>query len=286
MRYPMLLLALLLGGCGQRTASHIAAEKLNAYDVEPASAGASQPQIAYSYSLTYALDDDTVSTVQSRHIALCARLGTARCHVTNSRVTGGPDTDRANRGSTQLLVDARAASRFIANLDSIASAAEGHVVSRATASEDVSRQVVDTAARVRAKQALADRLLALIRTSNGKVGDLIAAEKAFADTQERLDAARGMQAELRQRVAMSAVEITYSTSASDDLIAPLSDSARNAGASFAASIGALLTFVIVSLPWVVLFSIAAWIFRRTVWRRWRRQRDRRRLEAGTAQRPG
>lgn len=281
MRFRALLIVLLLGGCGQN-ASYVAKERLNAYDVEPASAAASRPQIAYTYSLTYALSDGTVAAVQARHIALCERLGIVRCHVTSSRVSGGPDSDGTSRGNAVLLIDARLATRFIANLDFIADSAGGHVMSRETASEDVTKQVVDTDARVRAKQALADRLLVLIRTSNGKVGDLVAAEKAFADTQEQLDAARAIQAELRQRVAMSQVDIVYSTSRSDDLFAPVSDSVRNAGASFAASLGALLTFVIVSLPWIVLFSIVGWVFRRTLWRRWRRRRERKRLEAGSA----
>src|SRR3954470_9761289 len=98
MRWMILALAALTAGCGSHEAQKNAAA-LRTFDLqEPPPAaeivappglveGAAQastpaePQIAYTYSLGYRLAADRVSLVQQRHVALCDRLGAARCHI-------------------------------------------------------------------------------------------------------------------------------------------------------------------------------------------------------------
>lgn len=249
-------------------------EKLGTFDVaEPSrdASAAAAPQIAYSYTVAYTLAGASIATVAARQVALCKALGPARCQVVRTEVTGGGGDDTGMdgagvNGEASLLVDARIAGDLGKRLDAVAAAAGGAVSGRTTSAEDVTKQVIDIEARVRAKQALADRLLGLIRTANGKVGDLVAAEKAYSDTQEELDAARGLQAELRRRVAMSRLAIAYRAQASDDMFAPVRRSAGAAGDSFGASIGFLMTFVVVALPWIALLALLLWIRRRTGWR--------------------
>ncbi|MDF0487207.1 DUF4349 domain-containing protein [Sphingomonas sp. H39-1-10] len=265
-----------LAGCDK--AGHTA--KMNTFDVAaPAADTSGAPKIAYSYSVTYRIDAGSIAGVQAKQVALCTALGGARCRIIKTSV--GTDTiEGGTNGQTSLLVAAGIANGFNAKLDAVVVAAGGTVQSRSTNAEDITKQTIDTDARVRAKQALADRLLALIQHGSGNVGDLVAAEKAYSDTQEEVDAARSLQAELRQRVAMSQIDVDYTSSDPRSIFAPVRRSARTAGESFGNSLAALLTFVIVALPWVALLALLLWLKRRLGWR-WslRKRITRRRTDA-------
>lgn len=270
-----LALAAALAGCSQSDRKSSA--NLATFDVEepaadrpaPAAAAAAAPQIAYSYAFGYTLAPDRVASVQARHAASCRALGPARCIVFATELNReGAD---GARGSTRLVVDARIAPSFGRRLDAVVSGAGGDVASRTVAAEDVTKQIVDTDAKVRAKQALADRLLGVIRNARGGVADLVAAEKAYADVQEELDAARSLQAALRRRVAMSEVEITYDSAAHAGTLAPLRRVAREAGETFVSSLAAALTFVVAGVPWLLILAPLFFLIRGG-WRRWRRRR--------------
>jgi hypothetical protein len=254
----------LLAACSK--AEHRVAEKLNTYDVAPADGTkAAAPQIAYNYTVSYLLDADKIATVQARQVKLCIDLGLARCRIVKTG-TGTNDTDFGATGQASLLIDARIAGEFGRRLDAVVTEVGGAVQGRTTTAEDITKQVIDTGARVRAKQALADRLFGLIQHSGAKVGDLVEAEKAYADTQEQLDAARSLQADLRRRVAMSQIDVDYAARGANGVFAPVRRSAHDAGESFGSSLGALLTFVIVALPWIAVLAALLWVRRRLGWR--------------------
>ncbi len=266
---------LALAGCGQRHDMM----KMNAFDVGEASSvtavnarNRSGPQIAYTYGLSYALDAGDIAPVQGRQVALCRRLGPARCLVVKTDLSRD-DASGITTAQTNLVIDAGLATRFEQQLDATATGAGGTVSARHVAAEDVTKQVIDTDARVRAKQALADRLFRLIGSANGKVGELIQAEKAFADTQAELESARGEQAELRRRVAMSEINIDYAATATRGSLAPVRQAAHDAGGTLAASVASLLTFVVAALPWALALAALVWLARRLGWRLrfWRRR---------------
>lgn len=223
------------------------------------------PQIAYTYAVTYAFTQRDVAAVQARQLALCRQLGPARCLLVKSSLNNdGPD-DLVSSEAV-LLVDARLAAGLNGKLDALATDAGATVETRTTEAEDVTREVVDIDARVRAKQALAARLLTIINTHSGKVGELVEAEQAYATTQEALDAARGEQAALGQRVAMSRISITYSYNPLSGTAGPVRRSVASAGETLAASVGALVTFIVAALPWALLLAGLVWLFRRLRWR--------------------
>lgn len=263
MRYRCAVVTvLLLAGCGRQQDMRAQPEKLNAFDVtEPAPAAVAAPQIAYSYTLSYRLDDARIAGVQTRQVALCTALGAARCRIVKTTISSGSG-GVASDGETDLLIDARIAAAFQQRLDAVASDAGGAVAARGTTAQDVTKQLIDTDARVRAKQALADRLLRLIGSANGKVGDLVAAEQAFSETQEALDAARSLQANLQQRVAMSELDIGYVARSGDSVWAPVRRSVGDAGQMLGTSIGALIAFVVVALPWIAVGGALIWLARR------------------------
>lgn len=235
------------------------------------------PRIAYSYSITYAFDRRTVAQVQGQQLALCRQLGPARCLVVKSTLSAAGPDDHMITDQAVLLVDARLAGKMNQRLDALAVSGGAKLASRQVESEDVTRQVIDTDARVRAKQALAERLLAIIRSGKGKVGELVEAERAYATTQEELDAARGEQAALSQRVAMSRVTIEYSFDDTPGGRSPVRASLATAGDTLARSIATLVTAVVAALPWlivgVMLVALIRWVRRKLGWRWPRRARD-------------
>lgn len=269
-RRIVLAAVLMLAGCSRmQDALGGQAEKLNTFDVAEPAVAAQSPQIAYSYEVSYALDGGSIAATEARHAALCASLGRARCRVASSSVSDGSDDEGNASGEAKLIVDARIAGAFGKRLDAIVGDAGGRITNRKSSGEDVGKQVIDVQARVAAKQALADRLVALIRTGSGNVGDLVAAEKAYSDAQSELEAARGEQAALAQRIAMSDVTLHYASRGAGSLFAPVSRALYGAGASLGWSIAGLVTFVVVTAPWLVLLSIAIWVLRRLGWRpRW------------------
>ena len=200
---------------------------------------------------------------------MCDSLGRARCRVASSSVSDGSDDEGNASGEAKLIVDAALAAAFGKRLDSVVTDAGGRVTNRGSSGEDVTKQVIDVTARIAAKQALADRLVTLIRTGGGAVGDLVAAEKAYSDAQGELEAARGEQAALAERVAMSDITLHYASRGAGSVFAPVARALHGAGASFGWSVAGLLTFVVVTAPWLVLLSVVLWVLRRFGWRpRW------------------
>lgn len=223
------------------------------------------PRIAYVYSYGYRLAHDRIATAQQAHVALCETLGAARCRVMNlQRSTADGDY---SSGSLSLIVDARIARGFGLQLDKAVTDAGGDTADRRVEAEDLSKQMVDTEARIRAKQALADRLMALLQNRGAKVGELVEAERAFAQAQEELDAARSWLAEMRQRVAMSRIEISYASRgpAGGGLWSPIARAFDTAGETFGGSLGAAITFTFIAVPWLLLITALVWLLRKLGW---------------------
>lgn len=282
------LAAACLASCGQSPVRKTT-EKLEAFDVQepdpapaPAAAGA---KIAYSYTVSYVFDRPTVARVQGEQLALCRGLGNARCMVVRSTlhapgIGGGTNAGVAADVAAgaaddvaMLLVDARLVTGFNQRLDALARAGGAQLSERQSTAEDVTRQVIDANAKVRAKQALADRLLTIIRSAKGNVGELVQAERAYATTQEELDAARQEQASLAQRVAMSPVTINYRYDDPSASRGVITNSLRSAGDTLANSLAAMIDVLVAALPWLVLGG-GVWLLMRRIARKrgWRRPR--------------
>ena len=256
-----------------------AADSVAADASESVSIPTSTPQIAYSYTYGYRLSDGEIGGVQQKHVALCEQMGVAHCRVSAMKRDSN-DGEFVNASLT-LEVDAKQIKPFSAALDKAVGDSDGEATNRSTAAEDLSKQMVDTAARIKAKQALADRLMVLLQNRNGKVGELVEAERAFAQAQEELDAARTWMAEMQQRVGMSNIVITYQsrTPSGSGLWRPIRDSVASVGQTLGGSVGTLVSFVAAILPWLLALTGLIWLFRRLGWlgklrlpwpKRWRR----------------
>jgi hypothetical protein len=274
----VMISCLLVSACGEKAAQgEFTTESLQTYDVKEAPASAADakrdvpdlsaaPQIAYSYTYGYRLSTGTIAAVQQKHMALCDKLTPLRCRIVSmERASNEGDFSNA---ALSLQIDSKIARDFGVQLDKAATDAGGENSNRGINAEDLSKQMSDTAAKIKAKQALAGRLMALLQNRAGKVGELVEAERAFAEAQEELDAARSWMAEMQGRVSMSKIDIRYSstTPTGGGFWRPIRDSVASAGQTLGGSISALVTFVVIALPWALL----VWgLIRFARWRGWK-----------------
>jgi Domain of unknown function (DUF4349) len=258
--YTLPLLALLLvGGCGQRAGETAASEELASMDVKDVSADAAipmaeddsvikktaldvaAPQIAYSYTYAYQVDEDHVGIVQSQHVAMCDRLGVTQCRIVSMKREASDG--QFTLAALSLEVNSKIARSFGQKLDAAVAREGGETANREITAEDLSKQIIDTEARIKAKQALADRLMILLQNRSGKVGELVEAERAFAEAQEELDAARTWLREMQTRVSMSKIDISYASysPAGGGLLQPVRAAFASIGQTLGESIGAAMT---------------------------------------------
>ncbi len=289
MRRPiMLLIAAALGGCGASGEREGAgSQDLRTQDVTEAAPSApdrgrqadasasangspnegqrlpvSAPRIAYNYGYTFRLGSDSITSVQERHLEMCQQLGATSCRVVNlQRSAASGDYSTA---STTLQVAAPIARQFGQRLVASAAQSGAETVDRSISGEDLSRQMVDTEARIRTREVLIRRLTQLLETRSGNIAQAVEAERAITAAQEELDAARGWLAEMRTRVDMSTFTLAYQSGA--PLAGGIGDPIREAfgavGSLFARSVAALILLVGIALPWVLIGLVIFYAARR------------------------
>jgi len=233
----------------------------------------SVPQLAYNFTLAYRLPAAAIAGAQKAHLDLCNRLG-SRCQLVAMQRAANDD------GATSAFLRLRVASplgqAFAGDLTQMIGKAGGRTVDTQISAEDVSRDLVDTDARLRQREILVARLTDMLRGRQGKVGELVEAERSVAQAQEELDQARGWLGELRGRVAYSNFSISY-TPVTAPVQAPtpqgflgrLSDAVEQSGATVLGFGQTLLLLVIFLGPWALLAGLA--LFAARPWlRHWRR----------------
>jgi len=276
----LVLSALLVAGCSRpaepvgrvastdaravvAAASDSAAEPEEAAAAAPAApspaGGAAQPptapMLAYSYDYRIAAPPKGVRALVARHEAACVAAGPAVCQVTSTSVTS--EGEGEVRGALALRAEPGWLRRFRDGLSREARDAGGQVLSAGSTSEDLTRQIVDTEAAMRAKTTLRDRLQGLLATRPGKVSELLELEQALAQVQQEIDSTQSELAVMRTRVATSALQIDYQSTGIAGRPAawrPLADAVGDAGGMLAASLATLLRTVVVAAPWVLVLA--------------------------------
>ena len=227
--------------------------------------------LAYSYGYGLQASPKGVRTLIAKHEAACTKAGPALCQVTGSSVS--------ERGQDQLSAELtlRAAppwlSQFREGLSADAKDAGGRVVRSEVSTEDLSRQIVDTEAMLRAKITLRDRLQALLASRPGKLADLVELERELSKVQGELDAAQSELAMMRQRVATSDVTISYESGgvlAPQDVWSPIGKAFSDFLGILAATIALLINVIAWTLPWLLLGGLLIWALRKRLKWPWRR----------------
>jgi hypothetical protein len=242
--------------------------------VTPVTPAAPTPQaarIAYVYRYGLELPVDQVPALMTRHEQACVTAGPAVCQVI------GSETNRRGRDQLTAQLEIRATPAFItafrARLGGDAEQAGGRVAQSTTESEDLTRSLVDTEARVRALATLRDRLQQLLATRSAPLDQLLATERELARVQGELDATRSALEVMRGRVATSRLTIQYAAMgrlAPDSAFRPVSAALSNALTVFMSGLAALILVFAGVLPVLLVGAPVVWLILRR--RRARAQR--------------
>lgn len=239
------------------------------------SPGPSQPAgpspvlyLAYTYALGLEVPSQRLAGVMDRHIQACQAAGPRLCQLVGSNRSGDPDSYM--EGYVSLRGEPAWLNNFKAGMAEEAEEAGGKIISENTTSEDLTRQIVDTEARLRAQTALRDRLQDLLRSRPGRLADLLEVERELARVQGEIDAVQSALAVMRTRVAMSELTLTYRSSprpVGSDTFEPLRQAFANFLGIVVGGFAAIITIIAALIPFAIVLAPLGWLLLR-----WRKRR--------------
>lgn len=223
---------------------------------------AGAPMLAYSYEYGVSLPERQVDVLRRRHEEACVQAGPSVCQVISTSIADRGEG--AVRGDLSMRAAPAWLKRFRDGLEGDARGAGGRIETSDVTSEDLSRDIVDTEAQLRAKTTLRDRLQALLAGRPGRLADLLAVERELARVQGEIDSTQSQLAIMRGRVAMSEITLTYQARdiVGSTVRSPLSRSVGGFFGMMAASLAAMIDIVAVGAPWALLAGGLLWLLRR------------------------
>lgn len=273
---PVVSLALAVAGCGAKPSESSSSDVVGP-PAAPADASkrdakdalaARVPQLTYRYQLSYRLDGDAIARTQDSHVALCRDLGPDRCQLVSMERSAKDDGFPI--ASLKLRVAPAIAPAFATQLGQAVTSAGGRALDTNVAADDVSKEIVDTQARIRQRELLVQRTTEILRRRDGKVAELVETERSIAQAQEELDQAKAWLAELQGRVALSEFDIHYeaaSVARAQNASGRLAESASGSLDVTLAGMQALATILIFVAPWALVVIAGFWAIR-VLRRRW------------------
>lgn len=233
-------------------------------DTVPNEAGAQY--IAYTYNFGLSLPQAEVEPVMQTHIRACEAAGPRLCIVTNSSLNN--QSDDYTSGYVSMRAVPTWIETFQSGLDSDVEAADGEVTSRNKQSVDLTRQILDTDARLNAKITLKGRLETLLATRDGELGELLNIERELARVTGEIESITSNLKALRLRVSMSEMSLSYETKRS--LVSggrknPLARAFGDFFYNMSEALAGVITFFAIGLPWMILIGIFLFIWLRAIW---------------------
>lgn len=220
------------------------------------------PLLAYSYNYGLRLPSRVLADVHRAHQEACAAAGGNVCRVISATISD-PDGERP-----YAMLDIRARPDWIASfrerLAGEVSEAGGNIQSQNTSVDDLTTQIVDGEARLRAQSALRDRLQTLLETSDGPMADILAVERELARVQADIDARASVIAALRTRVETSRLTLSYQpivSQTSPVRFNPIMRALEDFTDTLSEGIANVILFIAVLLPWLILIVPAILVIR-------------------------
>ena len=212
------------------------------------------PQVAYTYAFGFRVPSDLIRPMQEKHADMCEAKGPQVCRIVSMN-SGESEGDYAY-GSLQLAIASEEARTFGKALTATSEGMKGELVSSSIQGEDLSKRIVDTEARLRARSVLRDRLMEVLRNRTGTVAELVEAERGVAQVNEEIDQARSWLNEMRGRVAYSTMTLEYEagTRSEGGFVDPI----RNAWGSLATIFGNLIAILMVLGLVILPIGLLVW----------------------------
>lgn len=220
------------------------------------------PKIAYVYDFGYRLAAGDIPALQRKHADLCEKQGPTVCRILDMKQSGA-EGDYAS-GSLALAVAAPRARAFGVQLGKLAGESGGEEVSSSIAGEDLSKQIVDTQARLRARTVLRDRLMEVLQNRQGSVSELVEAERAVAQVNEEIDEAQSWLAEMQGRVDYSRVNLSYNSGspAGGGFMEPIRGAVGSIGMILGLVIATLIVVLTIGIPLLLVGLGVRWVWRK------------------------
>ncbi len=220
------------------------------------------PQVAYTFAYGFRVAPEIIRPMQEKHADMCEAKGSQVCRIVSMN-TGESEGDYAY-GSLQIAIASGEARSFGKALTATSEGMKGELVSSSIQGEDLSKRIVDTEARLRARTVLRDRLMEVLRSRRGTVAELVQAERGVAQVNEEIDQAQSWLNEMRGRVAYSTMTLEYQAGTPSE--GGFLDPIRSAWGSLATIFGNLIALLmivgLVVLPLGLLIWGAIRLFRR------------------------
>ena len=225
-----------------------------------------QQYIAYTYDFQMQFAAQSVEPAMQAHRADCMAAGADVCQVVSSSAFA------RNESHAQARLQIRAAPDwlrdFLGGLEEDVDAAGGEITASTMSSTDLSRPILDAEARLNAQRALRDRLTALLDRDDADLADLVSLERELARVQGGIESIESNLRNMRGRVTMSTVDLGYTsrvTVTSSGAVNPVMAALRDIVRNFSMALGAVITFVAVTTPWLILIIPVIWLLLR--WRK-------------------
>jgi len=224
----------------------------------------SQSFLAYRYNYGFQLPAKSVAATAKSHADMCLKAGPSKCQVLNSS-TSAHNEDHVNAGLS-VRAEPEWLKTFKTDMQSSVEAAKGKLTNSGVSAEDLTRQILDTDARLKAQTTLRDRLQSLLATRNAELKDLLALERELARVQGQIESATTTLNVLRKRVSMSVVDIHYqsqSVAVSQSALAPIGRALKNFVGQFAYGLSNVIAFFAGILPWLIFVILPGlWVLRK------------------------
>lgn len=210
------------------------------------------------------MPSDAIKPLQERHADMCEAKGQRVCRIISMNQTDSDDD--YGYGSLRLAVAASEARAFSKALEASSGESDGELTSSSITGDDLSKQLVDTEAILRARTLLRDRLMEILRTRQGTVAELVEAERGVAQVNQEIDQARSWLTEMRGRVAFSQMEISYNSGSRNS--GGFTDPIRDAWNSLGGILGYTIAFLMMAATVVIPIGLLVWLgVRLTKWSR-------------------
>lgn len=222
--------------------------------------------LAYSYAMGLEVPSERLAAVMDRHVQACQAAGPRLCQLIGSNRSGDPESYM--EGYVSLRGEPAWLRTFMGGISTQVDEAGGRILSQTTNTEDLTRAIVDTEARLRAQTALRDRLQELLRSRPGRLADLLEVERELARVQGEIDAVQSNLAVMRTRVAMSELTLNYRSAprpVGSDTLEPLRQAFANFLGIVVAGFAAIITIIAGLIPIAVVVVPIVWGL--LVWRR-------------------
>ncbi len=258
-------LALSLVACGKPAAPEAAVnlphETLDTRDTRARAKNAAPERLlSYSHSMELKLPGAHIKAAYESLLSGCQAVPDQGCVVMNSSISSDP----WHHAQAWMMIRRDAVTVFRTEVEGL-----GTVVGKSTKAEDLTAPVADTERRLAMKKALRDDLLALRKQSNKDIQALLTVTQSLAQVQSEIESDEAAMAGLRTRVAMDELRVEMqSENERPEGSSPVVDALKDFGHDLARGAGAFISFVALSLPWLLLVAVLPFVWRglKRVWR--------------------